>query len=157
MQTKVKTVEELRPLLAILRAAGKKIVFTNGCFDILHSGHVFYLRKAKELGDVLVIGLNSDLSVKRLKGPERPINSQKDRSEVMSALEFVDYITIFEEDTPHDLIKVLSPDVLVKGGDYSVDKVVGREFAGETVIIPFLDGYSTTKIVEKMKEEKKCS
>lgn len=132
----------------------KKIVFTNGCFDIMHVGHMRYLQEAAKLGDVLVVGLNSDASVKRLKGPERPINSEYDRAEMMSALGFVDYVVIFEEDTPLELIKKIQPDVLVKGGDYSNEYVVGtnevRARGGELVLIPFVEGKSTTNIIKKI-------
>ena len=132
------------------REENKKIVFTNGCFDILHRGHVEYLQKARELGDLLVLGLNSDNSVKRLKGNDRPINNEMDRSIVLSALECINYISIFDEDTPLELIKIVKPDILVKGGDYKIEDVVGREFAKETVLIDFVDGYSTTNIIKKI-------
>lgn len=131
--------------------AGKKIVFTNGCFDILHKGHVSYLKQAKKLGDILIIGLNSDGSVKRLKGTERPINNEKDRAFVLDALEAVDYVVIFDEDTPFELIKTIKPDYLVKGGDYKPENVVGKEFAGQVVIIDFVNGYSTTSTIDKMR------
>lgn len=134
----------------------KKIVFTNGCFDILHVGHKRYLQKAAELGDLLVIGVNSDASVKRLKGSERPVNNEMDRAELLCALGFVDYIVIFEEDTPYEIIKALQPDVLVKGGDYKYDKVIGKDIVegrgGELVLIPFIDGKSTTNIINKIKK-----
>ena len=135
------------------------VVFTNGCFDILHSGHVKYLREAAKLGEVLVVGLNSDASVKRLKGETRPINSQDDRAEVLCALGFVDYVVIFEEDTPLELIKIIQPDVLVKGGDYIKSNVVGADFVesrgGEVFLIPFVDGKSTTNIIKKIEEHTK--
>ncbi|MBQ6920029.1 MAG: D-glycero-beta-D-manno-heptose 1-phosphate adenylyltransferase, partial [Synergistaceae bacterium] len=135
------------------------VVFTNGCFDILHSGHVKYLREAAKLGEVLVVGLNSDSSVKRLKGETRPINSQEDRAEVLCALGFVDYVVIFEEDTPLELIKIIQPDVLVKGGDYKRENVVGADFVesrgGELFLIPFVEGKSTTSIINKIEELKK--
>lgn len=134
--------------------ADKKIVFTNGCFDIMHVGHLRYLQEASKLGDILIVALNSDLSVKRLKGPERPINSELERAEMMCALGFVDYVVIFEEDTPLELIKKIQPDVLVKGGDYTNDYVVGtREVeagGGKLVLIPFVEGKSTTNIIKKM-------
>ncbi len=133
----------------------KKIIFTNGCFDILHIGHLRYMQEAAELGDILVIGLNSDDSVKRLKGPERPINNQNDRAEMLSALEFVDYVVIFDEDTPYELIKKIQPDVLVKGGDYNKDNVVGKDIVeargGELKLLPFVKGKSTTNIINKIK------
>lgn len=134
----------------------KKIVFTNGCFDIMHVGHMRYLQEAAKLGDVLVVGLNSDASVKRLKGPERPINSEMDRAEMMCALGFVDYVIIFEEDTPLELIKKIQPDVLVKGGDYSNEYVVGTDEVkargGELVLIPFVEGKSTTNIIKRIQQ-----
>lgn len=135
--------------------ADKKIVFTNGCFDILHIGHIRYLQEAAKLGDILVMGLNSDASVKRLKGSERPINNENDRAELLCALGFVDYVVIFEEDTPLELIKKLQPDVLVKGGDYSNEYVVGtnevKARGGELALIPLVEGKSTTHIIEKLK------
>ncbi|WP_300752340.1 D-glycero-beta-D-manno-heptose 1-phosphate adenylyltransferase [uncultured Brachyspira sp.] len=140
----------LNNVLSEYRKANKKIVFTNGCFDILHRGHVEYLQKARELGDLLVLGLNSDNSVKRLKGNDRPINNETDRAIVLSALECINYISIFDEDTPLELIKIVKPDILVKGGDYKIEDVVGREFAKETVLIDFVDGYSTTNIIKKI-------
>ena len=137
------------------KSNGERIVFTNGCFDILHTGHLSYLREAKKLGDVLVIGLNSDASVKRLKGEDRPINELADREEMLSSLYFVDYVIPFEEDTPKLLIDEILPDVLVKGGDYTADNVVGadtvRANGGKVVILPFVDGRSTTRIIQKMR------
>ena len=134
----------------------KKIVFTNGCFDILHVGHIRYLQEAAKLGDILIIGLNSDTSVKRLKGEDRPINSELDRAELLCALEYVDYVTIFDEDTPYELIKIIQPDILVKGGDYNPDNVVGKDIVeargGKLELISFVDGKSTTNIINKIKE-----
>lgn len=151
---KILSRERLTKTLAILRKKGKKVVFTNGCFDILHVGHVDYLAKAKGLGDVLVVGLNSDDSVRRLKGAGRPINKERDRAKVLSGLVFVDFITIFGEDTPKKLIEMLSPDVLVKGGDWKKKDIVGADFVrscgGRVVTIPFVKGYSTTSIIKKM-------
>ena len=136
--------------------SNQKIVFTNGCFDILHVGHIDYLRKAADMGDLLVVGLNSDESVRKLKGASRPINNQNDRAEVLSALSFVDYIAIFDEDTPLDLIKIFQPDVLVKGADYKPEEVVGREevedLGGKLVLIPFSKGKSTTNTVRELKK-----
>lgn len=133
----------------------KKIVFTNGCFDILHVGHIRYMQDASKLGDIFVVGLNSDDSVKRLKGPTRPINCEEDRAELLCALGFVDYVVIFEEDTPYELIKTIQPDVLVKGGDYLPDEVVGKDIVeergGKLVLIPITEGKSTTNIIKKMK------
>jgi D-beta-D-heptose 7-phosphate kinase / D-beta-D-heptose 1-phosphate adenosyltransferase len=134
--------------------ANKKIVFTNGCFDILHVGHKRYLEQAATLGDILVVGINSDDSVRRLKGPDRPINTEQDRAEILCALGFVDYVVIFNEDTPYELIKKIQPDVLVKGGDYKPDNVVGRDIVeargGRLELIHFVDGKSTTNIINKI-------
>lgn len=144
-----KMVEELRE-----NYRNKKIVFTNGCFDLLHTGHIRYLQETAKQGDVLVVGLNSDSSVRRLKGAERPINNEQDRAELLCALEFIDYVTIFEEDTPYELIKKIQPDVLVKGGDYNEDNVVGTDIVkangGKLVLVPFVEGKSTTNIVNKI-------
>lgn len=136
----------------------KKIVFTNGCFDILHIGHIRYLQETAKLGDLLVVGLNSDQSVKRLKGEERPINNEQDRAEVLCALEFVDYVVIFEEDTPYDLISKIQPDVLTKGGDYKEEEIVGADIVkqrgGKVVLVPFVEGKSTTNIFRKIADHK---
>ena len=133
----------------------KKLVFTNGCFDILHRGHVYYLSRARELGDLLIVGLNSDASVAKLKGPGRPVNNQEARSEVLGALAFVDYIIVFDQETPLDLISALEPDLLVKGGDYKVEEIVGyREVTsrgGRVVTIPLLEGYSSSSIIQRNK------
>jgi len=132
----------------------KKVVFTNGCFDIIHKGHVTYLAEAKKLGDLLVIGLNSDASVKRLKGPERPINNELDRQYVMSQLKPVDFVEIFQEDTPLNLILKVKPQVLVKGGDWKIEQIVGGKevilAGGEVFSLNFVDGYSTTSIIHKI-------
>lgn len=133
-----------------LKKTGKKVVFTNGCFDILHSGHVKVLKECSQLGDIVVVGLNSDSSVRKLKGPKRPVNKLKDRMEVLSAVRYVDYVIPFSEQTPYNLIKKIKPDYLVKGGDYKEEDVVGREFAGKVVIVSLLKGRSTTKIIEKV-------
>lgn len=131
------------------------MVFTNGCFDILHVGHVRYLTEAKKLGAVLVVGINSDESVRRLKGPTRPVNAAPDRAEVLTALSAVDYVIEFSEDTPLELIKEVKPDVLVKGGDWPIDKIVGADvvqsYGGEVKSLSFIDGYSTTAILERNK------
>lgn len=130
-----------------------KIVFTNGCFDLLHRGHIYYLSRARERGDLLVVGLNSDSSVTKLKGPGRPVNKQEARAEVLGALAFVDYIIVFEEETPLDLIIALEPDLLVKGGDYNVEDIVGyREIisrGGSVETIPMMDGYSSSSIIQR--------
>ncbi|MEG1556170.1 MAG: D-glycero-beta-D-manno-heptose 1-phosphate adenylyltransferase [Bacteroidales bacterium] len=133
----------------------KKVVFTNGCFDILHAGHVEYLAKARNLGDLLVVGLNTDCSVTKLKGPSRPVNHQLARAKVLSALESVDYVIFFEEETPFHLIQNILPDILVKGSDYKIEKIVGAELVlshgGSVKTIDFVEGFSTTHIVEKLK------
>lgn len=135
---------------------GKRIVFTNGCFDILHRGHVTYLAEARKLGDLLVIGLNSDASVKRLKGPERPINNEADRQYVLSQLKSVDFVEIFTDDTPLELIKKVNPKVLVKGGDWKIDQIVGAKEViangGDVFSLNFVDGYSTTNIIHKIQD-----
>ncbi len=136
--------------LSAARQAGKRIVFTNGCFDILHAGHVSVLEFSRSKGDELVVGLNSDASVRRLKGPTRPVNTQADRALVLAALESVSAVCIFDEDTPYNLIKQVRPDVLVKGGDYKTDEIVGREFAKKVVRFPLLKGRSTTNIIKKV-------
>ncbi|USN46466.1 MAG: D-glycero-beta-D-manno-heptose 1-phosphate adenylyltransferase [Pseudobdellovibrionaceae bacterium] len=144
--------ENIKKVLASPRA-GKKLVFTNGCFDILHVGHVRYLQEAKAQGDLLFVGVNSDASVKRLKGSSRPIQNEQDRAEILLALSSVDYVSIFDEDTPEQLIHVVKPDVLVKGGDWSIDQIVGAPFVqsygGTVKSLQFVEGRSTTKIIER--------
>jgi D-beta-D-heptose 7-phosphate kinase/D-beta-D-heptose 1-phosphate adenosyltransferase len=146
--------EQTLAALRIEQSRGKKLVFTNGCFDLLHVGHVRYLGQAKALGDLLVLGLNSDNSVRRLKGEARPIVPENDRREVLLALRFVDYVVIFDEDTPLRLIKKIAPNVLVKGGDWAVDEIVGSDFVlsrgGEVFSLPFVEGRSTSSVVEKI-------
>ncbi len=142
---------ELKATVDSLKAKGRKIVFTNGCFDILHIGHIRYLRDAKALGDVLVIGLNSDKSVYRIK-PGRPVNTQNHRAEVLASLEMVDYVTLFDEETPYELINLLKPDVLIKGGDWKKEDIVGSDIAKETRSLPYVKGISTTKLIEKIKK-----
>lgn len=150
---KILDVETLRQRIQHWRAVGNKIVFTNGCFDILHLGHVELLAQCRTYGDYVILGLNSDASVKRLKGETRPINDQIARAAVLAALSFVDAVVIFDEDTPLELIKIIQPDVLVKGGDYEADKVVGadviRQRGGEVRIVPIVQGYSTTDLISK--------
>jgi rfaE bifunctional protein nucleotidyltransferase chain/domain len=135
------------------RTNGKRVVFTNGCFDILHLGHTSYLEAARNLGDMLIVGVNSDTSVKRLKGASRPVNSEFDRANVLAALRAVDFTCIFDEDTPLDLIGALQPAVLVKGGDYTLETIIGAdivvESGGRVVVIPFVEGKSTTSILER--------
>ncbi len=146
----IKTFEEIALLSEEFKKRGKKIVFTNGCFDILHVGHVKYLEEAKSFGDILIVGLNSDASVQRLKGPTRPVNPQDDRAYILAALEAVDYVVIFDEDTPYRLIEAVQPHILVKGGDYEGKSVVGEDIADELRLVQFVDGKSTTKIIEKI-------
>lgn len=142
--------QEIAALAATWKACGEKIVFTNGCFDILHVGHVTYLEKAAKLGRHLIVGLNTDASVRRLKGETRPLVHELDRARVLAALACVDAVVLFDEDTPAELIKTIRPDILVKGGDYTPEQVAGREYAGEVQIIDFEEGYSTTGVVEKI-------
>lgn len=158
-QLKEKIVSQDQALKAfkIWREKSKKIVFTNGCFDILHPGHIDYLCQARDLGDILVLGLNTDQSVRRLnKGLNRPINDEKARSYVLAGLASVDLIVFFDEETPYNLIKLLQPNVLVKGNDYEVEKIIGfdilKENGGEVITIPFLDGYSTSSLIKKIIE-----
>jgi len=148
----IKTLDEIITLSTELKSRDKKIVFTNGCFDLLHAGHVRYLETAKSFGDMLILGLNSDRSVTALKGKGRPINTQLDRAYILAALEAVDYVVIFDEDTPYDLIKAIKPHVLVKGGDYEGQDVVGQDIADELKLVQFVDGKSTTKTIEKIQQ-----
>lgn len=156
---KILALPALRRRLSAHRRAGRRVVFTNGVFDLLHPGHVRYLRAAKRLGDVLVVAINSDRSVRRLeKGPERPLVRERDRAEVLAALEMVDYVAVFGQDTPYELIRALQPDVLVKGGDWPVDRIVGADLVlargGRVRSLPFASGYSTTALVERMRPAK---
>ncbi|HMV49841.1 MAG TPA: D-glycero-beta-D-manno-heptose 1-phosphate adenylyltransferase [Blastocatellia bacterium] len=148
------SLEALRAERRRLREAGKKVVFTNGCFDLLHPGHVRYLQQARCLGDALIVALNSDRSVRELKGDKRPILTENERAEVMAALACVDYVTVFDEPTPREIIAALLPDVLVKGGDWGVDAIVGREeveaAGGQVLSLPFVDGCSTTDVIERI-------
>ena len=151
---KIVSWDKLKRVMEHHRVAGNKIVFTNGCFDILHVGHLHLLQKMRDFGDVLVVAVNSDASVKKLnKGPERPINSEKDRAELLAALQFVDYVVVFEQETPHEILKLLRPDILAKGGDWG-DVIIGREiveaYGGQIVSIPIRKGFSTSTIIEKI-------
>ena len=152
---KLTRLDKLTEIAKMFKKEGKKIIFTNGCFDLLHLGHVRYLKEAKRLGDILIVGLNSDNSVRSLKGKDRPLVREKDRAEILSALEAVDYIVIFNESTPKNLIDNIIPDVLVKGGDWEKEEVVGRDTVeaqgGEVIIIPEVKGYSTTTLIEGIK------
>jgi D-beta-D-heptose 7-phosphate kinase/D-beta-D-heptose 1-phosphate adenosyltransferase len=152
MKQKIKDRRKLLGIIKGLRAKGKRIVFTNGCFDLLHIGHVRYLEKAKALGDVLIVGVNSDTSVRKLKGPQRPILPEEERTEILSGLGCVDYVTLFGETDPLKLITSLHPDVLVKGGDWTKEQIVGREAVersgGEVIIIPFVGKASTSNLID---------
>jgi D-beta-D-heptose 7-phosphate kinase/D-beta-D-heptose 1-phosphate adenosyltransferase len=153
---KVLTLPALRRRLAAHRRAGQRIVFTNGVFDLIHPGHVRYLRAARRLGDVLVVGINSDRSVRRLaKGPDRPLVGERDRAEVLAALEMVDYVTVFGTDTPYELIRAVRPDVLVKGGDWTVERIVGADLVlargGRVRSLRFAPGHSTTALVRRIR------
>ena len=147
--------DEVKQLREQWAAQGKKVVFTNGCFDLLHPGHIKYLNDTKALGDVLILGLNADASISRLKGSTRPINPLKDRAAMLNGLKAIDAVVAFEEDTPQKLIAKLLPDVLVKGGDYAAADIVGakevRAAGGEVIVVPFLDGYSSSKLIERIK------
>ena len=147
---KILSSSHLASRLAKAKRAGKKVVFTNGVYDLIHAGHVTLLEKAKRLGDVLVVGINTDASVKRFKGPKRPIASEKDRAKVLAALCAVDYVTFFAEDTPYELIQKLKPDVLVKGGDYAHDQIVGRDLVKKVITIPLVPGRSTSAMIRKI-------
>jgi D-glycero-beta-D-manno-heptose 1-phosphate adenylyltransferase len=155
IQQKIFTKQTLQHFLAACRVTGKTVAFTNGCFDILHEGHIFSLSQAAKEADILVIGVNSDASTKRLKGPERPINNEHSRALLLAALLIVDAVIVFEEDTPLELIKAVQPDVLVKGGDYTLEQIVGAKEVmangGRVVINPIVEGFSTTGIIQKIR------
>jgi rfaE bifunctional protein nucleotidyltransferase chain/domain len=155
MNEKVLSLEKLLGVRQSLRSAGKRLVFTNGVFDLLHVGHVRYLSAARQLGDALVVAINSDRTVRQLKGDDRPLTNESERAEVLSALRHVDFVTIFDDISPRALIAKLLPDVLVKGGDYGVDEIHGREeveaAGGRVVSLPFIEGASTSTIIERMK------
>ena len=156
MIDKIKTPEEMLGERQRLRAAGVRLVFTNGVFDLLHIGHVRYLAQARALGDALLVAINSDRKVRELKGPDRPVFDQAERAEILAALRYVDYVTIFDDVSPRTLIAELLPDVLVKGGDYQLDEIHGREeveaAGGKVISLPFVQGASTTSLIEKMKK-----
>lgn len=155
IQAKILDRKQLENQLAVWRFKDKKIVFTNGCFDLLHLGHIDYLSKAKDQGDVLIVGVNTDSSVQRLKGSGRPITDETSRSMIMASLQIVSAVVLFDEDTPYDLIRQVQPDVLVKGSDYEPEDIVGYDVVkakgGEIITIDFLEGYSTTGIMNKIK------
>ena len=154
IKNKLLSREALETKLAEWRSAGETIVFTNGCFDILHRGHVEYLAQAADLGDKLIVGLNTDASVKRLKGESRPINDEKSRALLLSALQFVDVVVFFDEDTPYELIKQVQPDILVKGNDYKPEEIVGYDIvtakSGKVLTINLVEGFSTTNIIKRL-------
>jgi rfaE bifunctional protein nucleotidyltransferase chain/domain len=156
IRSKVLDAPALIRKLSEWRLKSKKIVFTNGCFDILHLGHVDYLAKASDEGDVLIVGVNGDASTRKLKGPHRPINNEEQRSMLIASLHFVDTVVIFNEDTPYELIKIVQPDVLVKGADYTIEKIAGNDIVtakgGRVITIPLLPGYSTSLIEEKIRK-----
>lgn len=155
----VKTIEEMKAIRMRLRDEKKKVVFTNGCFDLIHAGHVDYLTKAKEMGDVLIVGMNSDDSVRRIKGDKRPILLEQERAFIISNIKAVDYVVLFEEDTPAKIIGTLIPDVLVKGADWSIDNIVGRDVVeaagGEVKTIKFVNNQSTSKIIKSILDKYK--
>ena len=155
MSRKVKRLEELKSIAQEARSRGEKVVFTNGCFDLLHRGHLHLLREAKKAGDILIVGLNTDNSVRQIKGSNRPVVPELDRAELIAALEMVDYVTLFDEPDPYRLISELRPSVLVKGGDWSKKEIVGAEIVeadgGTIALVPYLSGFSTTQIIERMR------
>jgi D-beta-D-heptose 7-phosphate kinase/D-beta-D-heptose 1-phosphate adenosyltransferase len=155
-ESKIKNFEQIERIAKRLNEQGRNVIFTNGCFDILHRGHATYLQKAKELGDILILGLNSDESIRRLKGAERPINSLEDRAFLIGALESVDFVVPFWEDTPYELIRLVKPNILVKGADYKGKEVIGSDIAKEVVLIDFVAGKSTTNLIEKISGKKLC-
>jgi rfaE bifunctional protein nucleotidyltransferase chain/domain len=152
---KVKSLDELKGIADQARRDGKTVVLTNGCFDLLHRGHVHILREAKALGDILIVAINSDRSVKAIKGPSRPVLLESDRTELLAAMEMVDYVTLFDEPDPYDLIAAVRPNVLVKGGDWGSDQIVGADIVkrngGKVAVIPYLKGFSTTEIIERIR------
>jgi D-glycero-beta-D-manno-heptose 1-phosphate adenylyltransferase len=154
---KIYTLPQLQAQLQAWRQQGHKIVFTNGCFDLLHLGHVDYLEKSRQLGDKLVLGLNTDTSISRIKGPSRPLQDEMSRARVMASLLFVDAVVLFDDDTPLELIKAVQPDILVKGDDYTIENIVGQEVVtargGEVKTVPLVKGYSTTNIVKKIENQ----
>lgn len=157
IRSKIVSLSQLKSKVSALKRAGKTVAFTNGCFDILHYGHVSYLEKAKKRGRILIVGLNSDASVRRLKGPARPVNPQLARASVLAALESVDYVTVFNEDTPEDLIRAICPDVLIKGADWKGKPVAGADtvkaHGGKVEFIKFVDHFSTTGIIKAIKNK----
>jgi rfaE bifunctional protein nucleotidyltransferase chain/domain len=156
IEKKIMTLDQAKAMMASWKITGKKVSFTNGCFDILHPGHLFSIGQAAKEADYLIVGLNSDASIKRLKGEDRPINNTANRALVLANLVLVDAVVVFEEDTPYEIITQLLPDVLVKGGDYTIDSIVGAKEViangGQVIINPIVEGFSTTNIIEKIKK-----
>ena len=152
---KLKTLEEIKAIAVSARINGKKVAFTNGCFDLLHPGHVHVLRAARACADLLIVGINSDQSVKHIKGPTRPVLPESDRCELLGAMEMVDFVVLFNEPDPQNLISAIRPDVLVKGGDWNSEKIIGadivEEAGGRVVVVPYIKGFSTTEIIERIK------
>jgi D-beta-D-heptose 7-phosphate kinase/D-beta-D-heptose 1-phosphate adenosyltransferase len=155
VSNKLRSLEEAADIAAQARKSGKRVVFTNGCFDLLHRGHVHVLRRAKAAGDLLIVGLNSDRSVKSIKGPTRPILPETDRAELIAAMEMVDYVVLFDDADPYRLIAAIKPDVLAKGGDWRVEKIIGSDVVarngGRVEVIPYLQGFSTSEIIERIR------
>ncbi len=147
---KIITRPEAKKIVRSLNAENKSVVFTNGCFDILHVGHLELLEKAKSFGDVLIVGMNSDSSMKQIKGPDRPILAEQDRARLLAAIEMVDYVVLFDEETPFELLRQIKPNILVKGEDYKLDEIIGRDIVDEVKIIPFVRGKSTSSIIGKI-------
>ena len=152
---KLKSLEEIKAIVVDARTNGKKVAFTNGCFDLLHRGHVHVLRAARACADLLIVGINSDQSVKQIKGPKRPVLPESDRCELLGAMEMVDFVILFNEPDPYNLISAIRPDVLVKGGDWKTEKIIGadmvEEAGGRVVVVPYIKGFSTTEIIERIK------
>ena len=149
-KSRIKSNDEIKILSSELRSKGKKLIFTNGCFDIIHAGHVKYLETAKSFGDILIVGINSDQSVKKLKGNNRPINSEIDRALILAAIQAVDYVVIFNEDTPYNLIKIIDPSMLVKGGDYLGKKIIGQDLVADVRLVDFVEQKSTSITINKI-------
>jgi rfaE bifunctional protein nucleotidyltransferase chain/domain len=152
---KLKSLEEIKAIVVGTRNNGKRVAFTNGCFDLLHRGHVHVLRAARACADLLIVGINSDQSVKQIKGSARPVLPESDRCELLGAMEMVDYVILFNEPDPYSVISAIRPDVLVKGGDWNTDKIIGADLVekagGEVVVVPYIKGFSTTEIIERIK------
>ena len=155
IENKILDLGRLKSVLETLKLGNKKTVFTNGCFDLIHRGHIDYLAKARSLGDVLILGLNTDNSIRRIKGEQRPVQDEKSRSLIMASFVFVDYVVLFDEDTPFNLIKEIEPDILVKGADYKPEDIVGYDIVkakgGEILTLEYLEGFSTSNIIKKIK------